>query len=113
MDFSKTERRTLRELAGSVYEAEAHRMLEALDADFGRWRKGEMPNADLLDAIHRFHQHESRELWSMYQSLRDPDIVARGIVLGLMAESAVPAELLEKLAPLRELYGQAINRDRS
>jgi hypothetical protein len=56
-EFTKSERRELRELAGDVYEAEAHHYLEELDEDFERWRRGEMLSSDLLTSIHQFHQH--------------------------------------------------------
>lgn len=104
MEFTKDERRQLRELAGSVYEAEAHRMLEELEFEFKSWREGEMLSSELLSAIHEFHQHESRGLWSMYQSLREPEIVARGLALGFMAVSAVPSELLARLKPLCAMF---------
>lgn len=76
VEFTKAERRQLREFAGSVYEVEAHQMLEELESEFKRWREGEILSSELLGAIHEFHQHESRELWSMYQALREPEIVA-------------------------------------
>jgi hypothetical protein len=104
MEFSKSERRQLRDLAGSVYEAEAHRMLEGLDSDFEKWRKGEFLSSDLLASIHQFHQHPSRELWSMYQGLGDSAIVVRGLALGLIEEPSVPPALLAKLEPLRAMY---------
>ena len=102
-EFTKAERKTLRELSGTTYEAEAHLMLEELDAEFQSWRTGEMESSELLRAIHEFHQHQSRELWSMYQGLKEPDIVARGLALGLLRE-AVSEEIRTKLAPLIELY---------
>jgi hypothetical protein len=101
VDLTKSERQRLREVAGEVYEAEAHQMLEELESEFKRWREGEILSFELLSAIHEFHQHESRELWSMYQGLGEPEIVARGLALGLIAESSVPTELLAKLHSLR------------
>lgn len=67
MDFTKADRKQMRQLASTVYEAEVHRPLEELDAEFARW----CPNSELLSAIHEFHQHQSRELWSSCQSLSD------------------------------------------
>ena len=46
-EFTKAERKTLRELSCSTYEAEAHRMLEELDAKFQNWRTGEMESSAL------------------------------------------------------------------
>ncbi|HSW12710.1 MAG TPA: hypothetical protein VLI06_07715 [Solimonas sp.] len=96
-DFSKSERRVLRDLAGHVYEAEAGRLLGELEASFKEWRAGEKLSSDLLQDIHQFHQHGSRELWSMYQSLKEQEIVARGIALGLIPEAKLEPALLEKL----------------
>ena len=43
MEFTKTERRLLRELAAEVYEAEAGQLLEELESEFKRWRDSEIP----------------------------------------------------------------------
>jgi hypothetical protein len=102
-EFTKAERRELRELAGDVYEAEAHRYLEELDRDFALWRKGKMLSSDLLTSIHQFHQHQNRDLWKMYQGLDDDVIVARGLRLELLAESKVSPKLLEKIRHLVNL----------
>jgi hypothetical protein len=94
-DFTKRERQALRELAGEVYEAEAALMLEDLAASFANWRAGKLLPSELLEAIHEFHQDQSRQLWSMYQGLRETDIVARG----LLASTKVPSPLREKRKP--------------
>jgi len=91
----------MRELASAVYEAEAHALLEELDAEFAQWRAGECQSSDLLTAIHEFHQHQSRELWSSYQGLSDAMVLERGIGLGLIEESAIPPSILAKLTPWR------------
>ena len=104
-EFTKSERGKLRDLAASVYEAEAHKMLEALDAEFGRWRKGEIQSSELLRAIHDFHQRPSRELRSMYQTLKSPEIVARGIALSLVDEP-IAQDLRDKLEMLVTLFSR-------
>ncbi len=96
-EFTKSERRELRELASDVYEAEAHQYLEELDADFERWRNGEMLSSDLLTSIHQFHQHQNRELWKMYQGLSDDMVVERGLRISLLSEEKVSPKLLAKL----------------
>ena len=103
-EFTKRERQELRELAGEVYEAEAALLLEDLAASFTQWRSGELLPSELLQAIHEFHQHQSRELWSMYQGLRETDMVARGLARGLIAPAMVPSALREKLEPFVETY---------
>jgi hypothetical protein len=104
-EFSKAERRTLRELAGRVYEADARLVLSELEREFSRWRANEIESSELLEKIHKFHQEQSRELWSRYQSLREPEIVARGLALGFINESEVPEGLRISLAPLVDFFG--------
>jgi len=97
VEFTKSERKQMRELAGTVYEAEAHALLESLDADFDQWRNGECLSSELLSVIHEFHQHQSRKLWSSYQGLSDSMVLERGLSLGLIAESSIPPAILAKL----------------
>jgi hypothetical protein len=98
-DFSKSERKLLRSLAGEVYEAEAGGLLADLETSFKDWRARKKLSSELLQDIHEFHQHRSRELWSMYQGIKDDDIVARGVALGLIEEKQIEAPLLAKLQP--------------
>lgn len=98
MEFTKSERKKLRELAEEVYESEASGLLKELDEQFSRWRQGEILSSELLREIHEFHQHQSRGLWSMYQSLPEAQVVGRGIAHGLLDESRVPAPVLAKLS---------------
>ena len=105
-EFTKAERKVLRELAARVYEADAHAVLEELEREFSRWRNGELESSDLLAAIHDFHQGQSRELWSRYQALKDPEVVARGVALGLLKEEEVPERVRAELGPLIELFAR-------
>jgi len=110
-EFSKSERNALRELASLVYEADARLALEELDAKFARWRNGELLGSDLIAAIHDFHQNDARVLWSVYQALKDPEIVARGLALGLIATEATEAvsdALRNKLAPLMSDFNRTL-----
>jgi len=103
-DFTKRERQVLRELAGHVYEAEVALLLEDLATSFTQWRSGEILPSELLQLIHEFHRDQSRELWSMYQGLRECDIVARGLARGLSLETKVPSSIQEKLKALVDGY---------
>ena len=103
-DFSNSEKKSLRDLAGTVYEAEARLALDELDMRFERWRCGDIPGSELIAAIHDFHQQDARSLWSTYQSLKEPEIVARGLALGLIGAEAVPKPLRIKLEPLLEHF---------
>jgi hypothetical protein len=99
VEFTKSERKQLRELAATVYEAEAHQLLEELDAEFARWRSGDRLSSELLHAIHEFHQHQSRELWSSYRGLSDATVLERGLSMELIAEDDIPPAILAKLSP--------------
>jgi hypothetical protein len=99
-EFSKSEKKSLRDLAGTVYEAEARLALDELDAQFERWRRGDILGSELIAAIHDFHQQDARSLWSTYQTLKEPEIVARGLALGLIGAEAAPEQLRLKLEPL-------------
>ena len=83
-----------------VYEAEARLALDELDTEFERWRSGELLGSELIATIHEFHEQDARALWSTYQWLKDPDIVARALALGVIASDSVPEQLRIKLAPL-------------
>jgi hypothetical protein len=97
----------LRRLAADVYEWELRGELEVLDKSFSDWRRGKLLSSELSDAIHQFHQHEARDIWSMYQTLKDPEIVARGIALGAISDDALSAELRDKIKPLSNHFREA------
>lgn len=107
-EFSRTEKRALRELAGVVFEAEARLALDELDAQFQRWRDDATLASELIAAIHDFHQQDAQSLWSTYQALKEPEIVARGVALGLIATEAVPDQLDMKLEPLLEHFNRTV-----
>ena len=106
-DFSKRERAELRRLAADVYEWELRGELEVLDKSFSDWRRGKLLSSELSDAIHEFHQHAARDIWSMYQTLKDPELVARGIALGAISDDALSAALREKIKPLSHHFRDA------
>ena len=103
-DFTKAERRVMRELVPEIHEVEARKALAALDAGFQRWRERALDSGDLIAAIHEFHQRGARDLWSTYSLLKDPELLARGVGLGFIAEDRVPDAIREKLASLIEFY---------
>ena len=103
-EFTKAERRELRELGSRTYEAEAGRILQELDAEFERWRRGDSLSSDLITAIHEFHQHQARDLWSTYRTLRPPQVVARGVGFGFIEAREVPDTLRAKLQREIDFY---------
>ena len=98
-EYSKSEKKALRELAGTVYEAEARLALEELDSQFELWRQGSMLGSELIAAIHKFHQEDARALWSIYQAQKNLTS-SRGLALGLVTSESVPESLRAKLEPL-------------
>ena len=74
--------------------------LDELDSQFELWRKGSLLGSELISAIHEFHQEDARTLGSIYQALKEPEIVARGMALGLIAAGSVSEGLRAKLEPL-------------
>jgi hypothetical protein len=103
-DYTKKERAELRRLAGDVYEWELGREMKPLEESFRKWREGEILSSELSDAIHEFHQHAAREIWSMYQRLKPASIVARGLVMGALSEEAISPGLREKMVALSQHY---------
>ena len=49
----------------------------------------------------------ARDIWSMYQTLKYPEIVARGIALGAISDDALSAELRDKIKPLSHRFREA------
>lgn len=47
MEFNRSERTILRELASEVYEEETRRVLAGLDASFREWRRRQRLSSDL------------------------------------------------------------------
>jgi hypothetical protein len=104
-DFTRAERRQLRELAGLAWDRERGAELAELEAAFRQWRAGELSPHELSDRIHRFHNGAARELYVLYTSRIHPSqLVARAVAADILAESEVPAELLPALASAIEFY---------
>jgi hypothetical protein len=93
----KANRRKLRELAGVAYTRELSAELAKLESDFVQWRSGEVNPFELSDRIHRFHDGISRDLYVLYRDLPPSRSVARAVVLQLLQEAEVPAEILSAL----------------
>ena len=96
-DYSKKERAKLRDLASEAYERELGSHLEALEASFAAWRRGEKLSSELSNEIHEFHQHAAKDVWSSYQLPHPAMIVARAVAFGILSESEIPEALLIKL----------------
>jgi hypothetical protein len=103
---SKAIRRRLRDLARQAYARELGAELGKLEADFARWRSGEINPFELSDCIHRFHEGRSRELYVFYDP-RDPEVsVARAVGQRILERSEVPPEILAALEGKIEYFAR-------
>lgn len=94
----KASRRKLRELADQAYEEELRRALAPLAEAFERWKVRVASSFEISDLIHRFHEGPSRELWDTYNNLKPDALVARALVLGVIARESLPPEIVASLA---------------
>jgi 3-oxoacyl-ACP reductase-like protein len=97
--LSKEEKRQAREVATAAHYAELSAALEELAVLFADWHKGRIDAFQLADAIHQFHDGQSRELFNRYRGgLRSEDLAARAIAWELVAPSEIPRALRTALA---------------
>jgi hypothetical protein len=103
-EYSKHVKRLIREYAARAYEAELGKALGELEAQFTRWRSGQISAAELSDYIHEFNRGPARDLWGRYNARIDDTLVAIAIVTGLLPRETIPAELLAALEPSMAFY---------
>jgi hypothetical protein len=110
-EFTKGQRRRLRELAGVAYERDLSRELTAVESQFARWRGGEIDAHNPCDRIHAFHDGPSRKRFSFY-TRGDADMaVASAIARGILSEEEAGSELLEILMGMIEFFRQGSKAD--
>ena len=96
-EFTKAQRRRLRELGGMAYERELSAELSNLETEFRRWHAGEINAHELSDRIHRFHQGPAQKLFSKYEHSNLDFAVADAIHRGLITEEEAGADGMEML----------------
>jgi hypothetical protein len=104
-------KRLLHQYAGMAYERQLHRELAKLDASFDRWRQGAINSGELDELIHKYKTGPARELWKQYNRGENDMNVAYAIMVGILDESEVPAELIEALARPLAFYQSLKDRD--
>jgi hypothetical protein len=98
IEFTKSEKRELRRLAGEAYKAEMEKEVAKLEAAFKIWREGKLNVFDLDEQIHAYSSGPRKELYVFYQMRNQPEAaVARGIAAGLIDIEQVPTELKAKI----------------
>lgn len=94
----KKMKRQMRELATLAYERELGNHLSKLQRNFSEWGAHKITAFELSDRIHEFHNGPSRELFKTYDLPKPDFLVVRAVVLGILTEEEVPAEILEFLS---------------
>lgn len=96
-DFTKAQRRRLRELGSVAYGRDLAAELTKLESEFKRWRNEEIDAFELSEAIHRFHQGASRHLFSRYDHSNLDFAVADAIHRRILSQEEAGADTLELL----------------
>ena len=109
--YSKNIKRLLREYIVKAYDRELHRELVKLDLSFAQWRDGKIDSDELNYRIHQYHSGASRDLYKKYNNAYDDTNVAYAIVTGILNRDEIPAELLEALTGLLELFQSVKDED--
>jgi hypothetical protein len=94
---SKRIKRLLREYSMEAHERELHRELTKLDQSFAEWRNGEIDSGELSYRVRQWDTGPSRQLFKRYNDGSDDMNVAYAIVVGILDEDEVDAELLEAI----------------
>jgi hypothetical protein len=101
-------RKELRELRGKAWEAELGKALLPIADLFDTWRRGEASAFELVEAIHRFHEGESREIWKKHQWNDTEMLLAEALVEGHLRREQITDRVYAILEPsvehLRSLH---------
>ena len=97
-EFSKSEKKRLRELAALAYERDVSNSLSKLATKFEEWKNGSITALDLNHALHEYDRTESRDLWGKYDSNQFDVQVASAIVYCLLTEAEVGKDVLTLLS---------------
>jgi hypothetical protein len=95
---SKRVKKLIRQWKMKAHENELHRELTRLDESMAAWRRGDMSSGEMSHRIHEWETGPSRALFKWYNYGSPGMAVAYAIVLGILDEQQVPAELLDALS---------------
>lgn len=90
-------KRLIREWKEKAHERELHRELSKLDESFAEWRKGDIGSGELGHRIHEWDRGPSSALFKEYNDGNPEMALAYAIVIGILKEDDVPAEVLEAI----------------
>jgi hypothetical protein len=94
------------ELTRKAHDRELRVYLDELEMRFKEWREGIISPSDLSNFIHEFHDISARHVYKTYTTLKQEELVARALGIGLLREEEVPSEIRERLSAAIDYYGQ-------
>lgn len=95
---TKDEYRALLDAVSQAYENELGEALGEVERAFKAWRQGQVLASAVNDAIHDFHQHAARDLYSLYNDLPPDTLACSAVERGYLQAAELPASVREKLA---------------
>jgi len=103
-EVPKRLKRLVREWAGIAHERDLRQAMNELGVQFARWERGEIDTFELNDAVHKYHQDTSREIWKRYATSHLEPAVASAVAAGVIRKDELPPELVQHIAGLIEFY---------
>jgi len=100
LPLTKKQKAELRRLAGLAHERELSVAIGELEAEFGRWRRGDISVFELNERIHKYHHGISRDLYNLYDPRDAEIVVAAAIARGTIREDELEPALLQNLSDL-------------
>lgn len=97
-------RKALRTLMDVAYQREMEQALSDLQERFAAWRRGEISCLGLNDAIHEYHDGVARNIWKRYNYFKPEQIVPMAVAEGVLQESELPPQQLERFKQIIEAY---------
>jgi hypothetical protein len=103
--MSKKQKKHLKELSGRCYELEMSEALDELFYHFQKWKNGEINAFDLNEMIHKHHNYKARDLYKIYEMLKNPqNAVARAVSLGIIKMDDIHEDCHSFVEELIEYY---------
>lgn len=103
-EVPKRIKRLVREWAGIAHDRDLREALSELRVQFNRWDLGEIDSFELNELVHRFHQDTARDIWKRYATTHPEPAIALAVAAGVLRKEELPAELVQHIAGLIELY---------
>lgn len=105
-DWTKSQKRSLRQLNEKVHRQHLSAALTSLDEKFSAWKRGELDAVALNEQIHVFHDQTARELWKKYAGPGTNLLanIAEAVATGALAEGEIPDSLREEVDQVKSIW---------